>query len=334
MRAAPNLKELVMSNVQDKFRREVTKAAWIGKNMHKLVKDLLSEDYHSLAGTWSSSQFKDLLDDEEIFIKKYIKKEIPRVEREVFDTGTYLHTAVLEPHKISSEIAVYGGKIRRGKEWDKFKAKNAGKCVISSVQKDQGDLMVKAVKNSPTAQEYLEGDPEVSLFVELVIYRGRIYSEKFRKILGQTGWEDCYVGEDLKKGYRIIVKVRADCLGNNFVSDLKSTSANARSEDAVRGSISKYKYDLSAALYLDIFSLIRPQVREFVWIFASKSANNAQAWRATKNQILVGRAKYSKAMIKLADCAQANWELIDCLREAEPMPYEMEWLRARDTDLL
>lgn len=309
-------------------------AKFLKKNLHKPVKDLLSEHYHGLTGTWSSSQFKDLLDDEDTFIKKYIKKEIARVEREAFDTGTYFHTAVLEPHKVATEIAIWTGKARYGTKYDAFKAKHPGKVIITESQRDQGDQMVKAVRSSPTAQEYLNGDPEVSLFVELVIWQGRIFSEKFGKVLGPHGWEDYSPKLLMGKGYRMIVKVRADCLGDTFVSDLKSTSGNARREHEVRGSISKYKYDLSAALYLDIFNLVYPSVRDFIWIFASKGYPCAQAWRATKENILVGRAKYSRSMIKLADCAQANWELVDCLREASPLPYEMEWLRERDTDLL
>lgn len=326
------MKKLSSQEHSKLLKETINHAKFIKNNLHKLVRDLLSEHYHGLSGTWSSSQFKDILEDEEVFIKKYISKEIPRVEREVFDTGTYFHTAVLEPHKVATEIAVYQGKVRRGKEWDNFKAKNPGKTIIAINQKIQGDLMVEAVKNSPIAQEYLEGDPEVSLFVELNIHRGRIYAPKFKKVLSKHGWEDSPAQPG--DGHPIIVKVRADTLGQTFVSDLKSTSGNARNESSVRGSISKYKYDLSAALYLDIFSLIRPTVREFVWIFASKENRNAASWRATKNQILVGRAKYAKAMIKLADCAKANWELIDCLREAEPLPFEMEWLREKDTDLL
>lgn len=305
---------------------------FIKKNLHKLVKDLSSEHYHGLTGTWSSSQFKDLLDDEDVFIKKYIKKEIERVEREAFDTGTYFHTSVLEPHKVKDEIAVYPGKIMRGKEWDKFKAKHPGKMIIRENQKSQGDLMVSAVKDSPTAQEYLVGDPEVSLIVELAIHRGQIFSPQFKKVLLPSGWANHH--QQPEKGFKIHVKVRADTLGETFVSDLKSTSGNARSEDSIRNSISKYKYDLSAALYLDMFNLIRPNVREFVWIFASKGSKSAASWRASRNNILVGRAKYMRAMIKMADIAHANWELVDCLREAEPMPYEMEWLRQKDTDLL
>lgn len=301
--------------------------------INTLVKDLPIDHYHGMQGTWSSSQFKDILDDEDHFIKKYIKKEIPREEREAFDTGTYFHTAVLEPQKLKSEISVFPGKTRYGKEWDKFKAANQGKVIISSKQKEQGDRMIEAVKDSPVAQEFLDGEPEVSLFVQLLVADdGNIYAPKFKKVLAPEGWRD--IAYKVGKGFEINVKVRADMLGEEYISDLKSTSGNARSESGVRSTISKYKYDLSAALYLDMFALVRPLVKEFVWIFASKDLKNAATYRATSNQILVGRAKYIKAMKKMADCAKAKWELVDYLRDIEPLPYEMEWLNVKDTDLL
>lgn len=299
--------------------------------LHRLVRDMTSEAYHGCQGTWSSSQLKDIIDDEEIFIKKYIKKEVPREDRESFGTGTYFHTKVLEPHKVATEIAIFQGKTRYGKAWDEFKAKSADKTVITEKQKSEGDAMAEAVHNSPICSEYIEGDPEISLFTKLVVAYGNIYAPEFKKVLTPNGWES-YKGSSIK-GFEIIIKVRADCLGEGFVSDLKSTSGRANNAHSVRGSISKYKYDLSAALYLDMFSLVK-DVDSFIWIFASKENPIATSWIATENQIKVGRAKWSWALKRIADLAQANWEIVDYLREAEPLQHELEWLKQRDIDLL
>jgi hypothetical protein len=317
---------------KDKMREQHDK--FLSKNIHKLVTDFPSASYHGLTGTWSSSQFKDMLEDEDYFIKKYIKREIQKDESSAMDTGTYLHTRLLEPHKVKDEIAVYPGKVRMGKNWEAFRNLHAGKTLIIESQREQGEMMAKAVEASPTSMSYLEGKPEVSLFVRLVVWKGCIYAPEFGKKLTRDGWISVKTNGDLSKGYAITVKVRADTLGKTFISDLKSTSGNARKEHDIRSAISKYRYDLSAALYLDMFTLVVPDVREFVWVFASKQANNAAPWRASRDQIRVGRAKYMLAIIKLADCAQANWELVDCLREAEPLPYERDWLISKDTDLL
>ena len=303
-----------------------------GPALHRLIRDMSNSAYHGTVDTWSSSQFKDVLDDEEIFIQKHIEKTGEKLEGEALDTGTYLHTSVLEPHKVKEEIVIFSGKARFGEKWKEFKKKHTGKTIITLKQKEEGDGMVRAVKASPTSMDYLDGEPEVSLFVQLLVAGGKIYAPFFKKVLTKTGWVKC---EKIPaKGFNVVVKTRSDCLGDTFISDLKSTSGRANKAESVRNSISKYKYDLSAALYLDMFSLVRPEVNQFIWIFASKKNPVAKPWRATKNNILVGRAKWSRALLRMADMSAANWELVDCLGEAEPLPHELEWLYEKETDLL
>ena len=299
---------------------------------HRLIRDMSNAAYHGATGTWSSSKLKDMLEDEEVFIQKNIKGLTGKLEGEALDTGTYLHTGVLEPHKLKSEIAIYPGKTRYGREWNEFKEKHKGKVIITEKQRDLGDGMIAAVKNSPTSMAYLEGEAEVSLFVELLVANGKIFAPFYSKVLTKTGWEK--VSKIPTKGYKLSVKVRADCLGETFISDLKSTSGRANKAYSVRESVSKYKYDLSAALYLDLFSLHNEKITEFVWIFASKESPVAKPWRASEKNILVGRAKWSWAVKRMADLHAANWELVDSLGEAEPLAYELEWLEQKDTELL
>jgi len=192
--------------------------------------------------------------------------------------------------------------------------------------------MIQAVKSSPSSMEYLKGEPEVSLFTEIVVEHGSIYAPYYSMMMTSEGWVK--VKKVPKGDFSLSIKTRADCLGETFISDLKSTSGRANKSDSVRGSISKYKYDLSASLYLDMFSLVRPQVTEFVWIFASKENPVAAPWRATRKNILIGRAKWMWAVRRLAELSEANWEQVDYLREAEPLPHELEWLTHSDTDLL
>jgi len=78
---------------------------------HRLIRDMSNEAYHGVKGTWSSTQFKTILEDEEVFIQTYIKGNGVKVEGEALDTGTYFHTGVLEPHKVHSEVVVYTGKL-------------------------------------------------------------------------------------------------------------------------------------------------------------------------------------------------------------------------------
>lgn len=305
--------------------------------LHSLIFDLDIEDYHRKTAGYSSSQFKDLLDDEDVFIAKYIDKRIDRVESAAFDVGTYFHTGVLEPHKLKSDCIVFPGKIRRGKNWEIFKKKNSGKAIVTQAQKEQAMGLVASVKNSSVAARFLGGKAEVSLYTEIVVYKGKIYAPYFGKRLTPNGWVKDLQGshEAKKSGYKFTVKVRADMKGKTYISDLKSTSSNARSVREMRKTVSDYDYDLSAALYMDMFSLIEPSIVKFIWIFASKSVLNCKTWRASGDTILIGRAKYMKGMVALAKCALANWKLVDEISVLHPAHWDREWIvEENDIDLL
>lgn len=305
--------------------------------LHQLISDLDINDYHNNTAGYSSSKLKDVLEDEEIFVAKHIRKEVEREENPAFDVGTYMHTGILEPHKLKQDCVVYPGKVRRGKEWDKFKVKNKGRTIVTKSQKDQAEGLIKAVQKSKIAKAYLDGKAEVSLYVELVVYRGEVYAPYFGKILDANGWstvKPTLAHEAKKNGTVLLTKVRADTLGKTYISDLKSTSGNAKVNQAMRNKVSDFEYDLSAALYLDLFSLIYPAVTKFIWIFASKETLNCRCYRASDTNIRVGRAKYRKALIKIAHGMKTDWKQTDYLDTLEPMPHELRHLETSDRDLL
>lgn len=304
--------------------------------LHKPIFDLDIEEYHRGTVGYSSSQFKDLLDDEDVFIAKYIEKRVEREQSTAFDVGTYFHTGTLEPHKLKKECVVFPGKIRRGAKWEIFKKKNKGRTIVTQSQKDQAIGLINSVKKSAVAKKYLGGKPEVSLFIQIAVHEGKIYAPYFGKRLTRNGWVKDLQGshEAKKSGYLFIVKVRADMLGNKYISDLKSTSSNARSRRDLKKTVSDYEYDLSAALYLDMFSLLRPELDKFIWIFASKSLMNCKTWRAKANSemILIGRAKYMHAMKVLARVARNKWKVEDVIEDLDPAYWDRQWLSADDDE--
>lgn len=300
-----------------------------------IIKDLSSEDYHGIPNVFSSSQIKDALDDIELFYKKHITKAIERVETPAFDIGTYFHTAILEPHKVEKECVVFRG-IRRGRAWEDFKVTHAGKAIITDSEFRQAEGIIEAVKNSPVAMNRIRrGEPEVSGFLELVVDGGQIYAKNKKMILGPFGWELPSYSPDLKRSVTIGVKVRADLLGEDFILDLKSTTGNAKSEFQMRQSVSKYNYDLSAALYLDVFSaLLNKPMTDFVWTFASKDSFNSKSYLASADNIRVGRAKWKKAVLNIAKAIKDNWEFEDRLGILEPQTFELEYLKQKGEELL
>jgi len=298
--------------------------------LNELVDDMPNEAYHSTKNTFSSSQLKLMLEDPELFHATYIAKTEERVSIPAFDIGTYFHTMVLEPHKIEEDCAVYPG-IRRGKEWEKFKEENEGKAIITKSEHEQAMRIVEAAKNSPVAMNYINnGKPEVSAFIEVVVDSGDIYCGD--KVLGKEGWEKT---KHKAKGVNLILKGRADCLGSNYILDLKSTTGNAKSEKSIKDKVNDYYYDLSAAFYLDLFSAVLDKKMEtFIWTFASKDIGNCKNWVASRDVIKVGRAKWKKAIVSLAYHTSQNWKFTDTLAVLEPGWGAKEWLEEKEEDML
>lgn len=283
-----------------------------------LFRDIPSEVYHGIENTWSSSQLKVILEDEELFYKKYIAKTVPREEAQAFDVGTYFHTAVLEPHKLTEECVIFKGKQRRGADWEAFKAKHKGKAILIPSDVKSAEVCINAVKDSPVAMARIErSESEVSAFLKIRIVGDNVYAPSYGVKLGRFGWEK--VSEVPQRGIDLMIKARADKLGSNFILDLKSTRGNAKNLKEMQKKVDEHDYELSAALYLDIFSLATGKViKDFIWTFASKDMGNSKSWRATKDNITVGRKLWKEAVCKIAQGIINDWEMVDSLGELPP----------------
>ena len=299
---------------------------------NELIYGMPNSEYHGVSGTYSSSQLKDILDDPEVFYDKYVAKTQERVSIPAFDLGTYFHTAVLEPDLIEKECAVFEG-IRRGKKWEEFKEENSDKAIITKNEHATALKIIEAAKNSQVAMGYIEnGEPEVSAFVELTVDGPDIYCRG--KILDKNGWCRTKV-KPAKDAVKLIVKCRADCLGDNYILDLKSTTGNAKSKGKISNTVSKYSYDLSASFYCDVFSAVADRNYDtFIWTFASKDLGNCKSWTADTENMQVGRAKWKKAVCLIAEYTKRGWEFDDTLGVVGPQYFEREWLKEDETDLL
>ena len=317
--------------------------------LFELDYEMTSEEYHGTPGTYSSSQLKDLKEeDTDLFHKKWITKEIPRKESDVFDLGTYVHTAVLEPEKLKDECVVFTGKVKAGEKWKEFKRKHAGKVILTQKQKEMADKLTKAVFASKPSMNLIgDGTPEVSLFVEIGINpeTKEIVCEEntswYKTLLPNGEWEACNRG-DRKSFIWITLKVRADILNpeGGYVLDLKTTSSNAKSEEECMKSTKYYDYDLSAALYVDLFNIVLDgSITEFYWTYVSKTHLNCRTHRALPETLMTGRAKWMRAAFTLARGIKNDWASIDTIGEIGPDLYDytkyvLKQKKQSDADLL
>lgn len=262
--------------------------------------DLSNEDYHSLEDCFSSSQLKDALEDVEVFYKKHITKELEREHIPAFDIGTYFHTAILEPHKMDEDVAVFEGAVRRGKKWEEFQEKHEGKAIITLKELSQGENLVAAANTSSVLKDLMKkGEPEVSLAVDL----------------GATP-----------------VRVRCDWIDfdRGFIMDLKSTTGSARNSHSILKKISNYSYDMSAALYVDAYNEYlrkkgsNKKITTFYWVFASKDMVNCQTYASTPAMLELGRKKYRKALDDIASAKANGWNFEDKVKEVNPAKWEVD----------
>ena len=130
------------------------------------------------------------------------------------------------------------------------------------------------------------------------------------------------------------VKVRADWidLERGFILDLKSTTGNCKDLFKTQNKISNYNYDLSAALYLDVFNTFLKNagaapLHTFYWGFGSKDYVNFKVYRATPDNLQVGRKKYMKGIELINKHAALGWKFPDEISDIGPIPWEKDlWL--------
>ena len=83
--------------------------------------------------------------------------ENPRQDTAALMIGRAAHSLIFEPHKFTTEFAIYEGGDRRGKAWLEFKAENDGKTILKPDEIDEVVRMAEAVRRHPLVQPYLVG---------------------------------------------------------------------------------------------------------------------------------------------------------------------------------
>jgi len=282
--------------------------------------DMTDEEYHKQYSReehyYSSSQLKDILESPEIFKDKYILGNIPEVKpatQDAYDVGTVVHTAILEPDKLKGSYVKWTSGNRTGKPFEDFKKKNKGKLILNKSMLKKANNAIKSVRGSDLCMEYFEeGQAEVSFFV---IFMGRRF------------------------------KVRTDWLGSAYIDDLKTMSGNVKDKNIVNAQIKRFKYDMSAAFYVDMvnycidyFELDMPYIKDFYWTFASKDVPNCAQMYNAKKWLSVGRAKYKKAIGLIDKYEKLDWEFPEEIIDVGPGAFEQdEWINKEsndDSDLL
>ena len=236
---------------------------------NKIIENLPNNTYHLKDGYFSSSVLKLYLSDKIEFYNKYILN-LPSedITSSAFTFGSYVHSLILEPEKTDLEYHVTDLLSRRGNIYKDLQKEVGDKTIILKLQHTQALELLEAVKKNKLCKPFLEGGKaEVSIYGEL---------------------------DNLK------VKVRADYFIETDthinIVDLK-TSSDPVYKSSVLKTCSKFEYDLSAALYVDLFKQSFPNKEvSFYFIFLGKSETKANIFKAGPSFLESGRSKYKKAI--------------------------------------
>ena len=135
---------------------------------------------------------------------------------------------------------------------------------------------------------------------------------------------------------KVPVKVRGDKINleKGRLIDLKSTGKNPKSEYEIKSTTSDFSYDLSAAMYMDVFNAHflcsdetnATEIKEFWWIYASKAAPVCKSWVGDDETIAIGRAKWTAGIRAIAKGIRDGWEFYDEPGFLAPQNFEREWL--------
>lgn len=193
--------------------------------------------------------------------------------------GTAAHAAVLEPEKFARDFVVYPGKVRRGKEWEKFEqeAIDAGKTCLSRTEYAEASEIAKSVRAHSAATRYLTlGEPEVGLVWNL---SGGEFSFDCKGMLD-------YVGD--------------------VIVDLKSTRDG--SPQGFAASCHRYGYYGQAAWYSD--GLFRARGKRLPFYFVAVESEPpylVSVYRVPEAIIEYGRAQYLSLLGKLDYFTKRNF---------------------------
>lgn len=238
--------------------------------------DITNQEYHSEIEHLSSSSLKLLITDlNKFYQEKILKIKPPTVESPHFSEGSYLHSLILEPHKVHEEYAFFDGWRKSGKEWIEFKEASAGKTILSKPQaKKVQSLYAHYIKND-LAKELVAGcEYEKSLFTEISGIKIKVRAD----------------GINLEKGYII---------------DVKTTSFDL-DKDSFKATCDRFHYQLSAALYLKAFEDFYKKEFDFYFIVVGKEEKGCKVYKLSKDSRTVGDMQIAKAIKIFKACSAKN----------------------------
>ena len=192
--------------------------------------------------------------------------------------GRATHHAVFEPELFRSTYVVWDGGTRRGKEWDAFRARNAGLEILTDDMHTDVLAIAAAVRSSTMAAKYVSGGK----------------SEQ------SLAWLDRESGLDCKGRVDFIAAT-----GGGVIVDLKTCRDSSPS--GFGRQVAQLEYHAQAACYSDGHLAMTGQELPYVLVAVEVTAPYVvQVYRIHGDILDAGRNRYRELLGKVAACRKSN----------------------------
>lgn len=232
-------------------------------------------EYHSDKTHLSSSGLKLLLKSPEQYYAEYILGQRDNAEQDKFTEGSFVHTLILEPHKVTIDYAVFPGLRKQGNAWEEFKKANPDKTLLSISQVLRCEKLAKACSALPAAMHILKDTLSEHTMTGLIM--------------------------------DVPVKARADAISIDkaWIVDVKTTSMPSDIE-FFKNTVVDYSYQLSAALYCTIAKQVYNKDFDFYWLVLSKADGECHIYKASPNRLAEGTTLYTQGLMLYKHCLKTG----------------------------
>lgn len=245
-------------------------------------KNGISNDaYHSNRTHVSSSGIKLMYRNPREYYKQYVlndKTNAPKGPALII--GSYVHCALLEPHKLDIEFAVFEGAMKRGKAWEEFKALNEGKDILNSTQAREANKLITSFNEATVNLGDIKSPTDVAV--------SSFFQDGFpeQALFGELDTTPVKVMFDYRKEF--------EDFGN--IIDIKTTKYSVSKKETIEAACAERDYDLSAALYVDLVEKVTGKVHDFTFCFISKESGDTRLFKASEQMLEKGREKYKEGL--------------------------------------
>ncbi len=186
--------------------------------------------------------------------------------------GTVVHLAALQPERLLTDVAVWGGCRRAGKEWAEFRDESAGKIIVDNDDVAGLHNITAAVRGCKPAQELLAGcQYERSIF-----------------------WTDSAVGA---------CKARLDACKHDAVVDLKTTAQIGRATKQAFA----LGYHLQLAWYCEAMRRLGyPQAEAYIVFVEAGPPYDVRVVRVGYDVLELGTAEATRIATRYRECEAAG----------------------------